>query len=614
MTAMPGLVRAEYTNGYEIGVGVSSFVGQARGSAIQWDSDPTGPTAGFSTDVAIDLATTQEDFFRSLGISAEVSASYGLGSVSAKTSYAESFKSTKLSSWIVVRVSVTQVYSQLGPHNRPALTPDALAILTGEGGALQFFQTYGDLYVAGIDAGAELLAVLQIDSTSDEAKQEVKASWDASYSGGFSAATKGEIDNVLSSAKTSSSKVFRCRVVGGPGGALPAQLTLEDLIDFGLKFPSTVTKENAVPLTVYLQDYRALYRPPGTHLSSPELDAAKALLSSVNGDIRALRAGSGAVQAILDHPERYTDTLADLHSRYQPAIDAIAAAIAAFTSLADTCVESFTNSDTPQVPPAPATPEIAVELPAANPDAVYAIFSALGLYGHDGLRLLVAGHDGQQAGAPVVLQTYDPDNPGQRWIRKELGDGRVQFVAGDTKEPIVGASADSGAPRLLFCGGAGITADATGAAWTATPYGGGDTWFIAAPDGVWSIKNRDGVNGTPIVIAAQDSALNDDQRWVFVPVGAPPPARPSGAEGVVLYADPNWTGVSRSFGPGGYDQGDLGTFDDAASSVRVPKGWTVTLYADPGFSGDSRQCTSDVEFLKEIGFDDATSSLKVSPP
>jgi catechol 2,3-dioxygenase-like lactoylglutathione lyase family enzyme len=528
MAAMPGLTHAEYTNGYDIGVGVSSFAGQARGNAITWDGDPGGPTGGFTTDAAITLATTQEDFFSSLGISAEVKASYGLGSVSAKMSYAQSFKSTKLSSWIVFRVAVSQVYRQLGPHNNPAFTADALAILASDGGALQFFQTYGDLYVTGIDAGAELMGVLQIESSSEESKQELKASWDANYSGGFSASTTGEVNKVLTSLKTTSSKMFRCHAFGGAPAALPKELSLEDLTARGLAFPDSVTTQNAVPLTVYLQDYRALYRPPGTHLSSPELDAAKALLAAINADLQTLKSANSTVQAILDYPERYVDTLADLKARYGPAQDAIQAAIVSFTGIADACVASFTNSDTPHAPDVPPAPTFSIELPPLNPDPAFAIVSALGS------PPLVIGTDGQQPTPHLVLRPYNADDPSQRWIRKDLGDGHFQLIAGDTKAPISGADDPSQAPLHLV----GSDANDAAGSWAAPSVGGGDACAISDASGkVFEVWDGKAQANTPICLAARSDT--DQQRWLFVPMGMPPRAvSPAGVSGAgALYID-----------------------------------------------------------------------------
>jgi catechol 2,3-dioxygenase-like lactoylglutathione lyase family enzyme len=528
MAATPGLTHAEYTNGYDIGVGVSSFAGQARGNAITWDGDPGGPTAGFTTDAAINLATTQDDFFSSLGISAEVKASYGLGSVSAKMSYAQSFKSTTLSSWIVFRVAVSQIYRQLGPHNNPAFTADALAILAGDG-ALQFFQTYGDLYVTGIDAGAELMGVLQIESSSEESKQELKASWDANYSGGFSASTTGEINKVLTSLKTTSSKMFRCHAFGGAPAALPKELSLEDLAARGLAFPDSVTTQNAVPLAVYLQDYRALYRPPGTHLSSPELDDAKALLAAISADLRALKSAGNTVQAILDYPERYTETLADLKGRYGPAQDAIRAAIARFTGVADACVASFTNSDTPHVPDVPPAPTFSIELPPLSPDPAFTIVSALG-----SPPPLVIGTDGQQPTPHLVLRAYDDGDPSQRWVRKDLGDGQFQLIAGDTKAPISGTGDPAQSPLHLVGGDA---ADAAGS-WIALPVGGGNTCAIGDATGkVFAVWDGKAQANTPICLAAKGDT--DQQRWLFLPVGMPPPAvTPAGVSGEgALYID-----------------------------------------------------------------------------
>ncbi|MCT9094244.1 hypothetical protein N4G70_36195 [Streptomyces sp. ASQP_92] len=55
--------------------------------------------------------------------------------------------------------------------------------------------------------------------------------------------------------------------------------------------------------------------------------------------------------------------------------------------------------------------------------------------------------------------------------------------------------------------------------------------------------------------------------------------------------------------------GDVG--NDAVSSVKVPSGWTVTLYADTGLKGASKSFTSDVSYVGD-DFDNAASSIKVS--
>jgi hypothetical protein len=74
MAAMSGLRGEDYFQGFELGIGISSLGLRVRGQAIQGTKAPE--TAGSDTSPSIDLATSQQDFFQSLGISAEVSGSY----------------------------------------------------------------------------------------------------------------------------------------------------------------------------------------------------------------------------------------------------------------------------------------------------------------------------------------------------------------------------------------------------------------------------------------------------------------------------------------------------------------------------------------------------------
>jgi hypothetical protein len=95
------------------------------------------------------------------------------------------------------------------------------------------------------------------------------------------------------------------------------------------------------------------------------------------------------------------------------------------------------------------------------------------------------------------------------------------------------------------------------------------------------------------------------------PTPTPTPA-PSG--GVVLFGSCSYGGWSASFPPGSYRISDIvarGGANDATSSLRVPSGFTVTLYANDNFSGASHVVTGDDSCLTGDGFNDVASSLRV---
>jgi hypothetical protein len=80
---------------------------------------------------------------------------------------------------------------------------------------------------------------------------------------------------------------------------------------------------------------------------------------------------------------------------------------------------------------------------------------------------------------------------------------------------------------------------------------------------------------------------------------------------VLLYADAEWSGASKEFGPGDYDWDDLGIGNDKLSSLRIAPGYQVTLYWDAGYGGSSIVLTQDIVNLKSVNFNDKTSSFKV---
>jgi hypothetical protein len=109
------------------------------------------------------------------------------------------------------------------------------------------------------------------------------------------------------------------------------------------------------------------------------------------------------------------------------------------------------------------------------------------------------------------------------------------------------------------------------------------------------------------------------------------PSDPGG--GVTLFSDTGFRGEQVTFAldvddllglRGGCDRGEdvepRFSWNDCASSIRIRPGWSVTVYEDTRFRGESRTFTADVSDLEDMrgpcgnDWDDCVSSLRVARP
>ncbi|GJD22210.1 hypothetical protein RIVM261_071660 [Rivularia sp. IAM M-261] len=79
---------------------------------------------------------------------------------------------------------------------------------------------------------------------------------------------------------------------------------------------------------------------------------------------------------------------------------------------------------------------------------------------------------------------------------------------------------------------------------------------------------------------------------------------------VVIYSDSEYRGISQELEPGIYDLDQLTIGNDTLSSLRVPPGMLTILYEQPGFTGQSKEFSSDTTYVGD-DFNDKTSSLEI---
>lgn len=85
----------------------------------------------------------------------------------------------------------------------------------------------------------------------------------------------------------------------------------------------------------------------------------------------------------------------------------------------------------------------------------------------------------------------------------------------------------------------------------------------------------------------------------------------------MVYRDFNYEGAWSSLPAGSYNLTQLaarGVANDDITSITVPPGWTVTMYENDNFSGQTLVRTSNDTFLAGGSWNDRVSSLVVTPP
>jgi len=87
----------------------------------------------------------------------------------------------------------------------------------------------------------------------------------------------------------------------------------------------------------------------------------------------------------------------------------------------------------------------------------------------------------------------------------------------------------------------------------------------------------------------------------------------SGGARVILYEDCSLMGNSAGLGPGSYDTRDMRIRNDAISSIRIPSGYSVTVFKDGGFRGQSQTYYSNV-YCMDGRWTDQVSSIIIRGP
>lgn len=100
--------------------------------------------------------------------------------------------------------------------------------------------------------------------------------------------------------------------------------------------------------------------------------------------------------------------------------------------------------------------------------------------------------------------------------------------------------------------------------------------------------------------------------FIMINLNALKPAQPSVP---TVYQDIDYGGRSQEYGPGSYTLSQMqkkGTTNDSISSIEIPAGFSVTLYKDDHFKGDSTVKSANDSTLVDNDWNDRVSSMVIT--
>jgi hypothetical protein len=239
-----GVANAWTTN--LLGRGYNGLSGELRDSCLTGDT--ASSTGGKRVNYSIYQAGSSEEFRKSVNLSAGATFGTGVWSVDAGVQYFQSVNRSRFVDHMVVRVDVAG----------PALSLER-AKLTNEANHLKrdpilFYRKCGNRFVRTLSIGGEFVAIVNIETTSQEERESLRATLTVIAKGYGSASTeyKQAIEQI-SHAYQKDIKIIR----NGLGESLP-NLDIPTLIQYSLDFPAKIDAMNGVPVALEQIDYRAV--------------------------------------------------------------------------------------------------------------------------------------------------------------------------------------------------------------------------------------------------------------------------------------------------------------------------------------------------------------------
>ncbi len=248
----------DYQFGHDVGVGVDDVSGALKGDAVVRTAPEEVTGAGGQNVVfAMEQIESTEELTDALSASAEVNGRYGLFRASAKFDFARSTATNSYSLFLLVSVSVTNSFRQM----RDVQLTAAAADLWRSGNADQFRDRFGDGYVHGLLTGGLYHGVLQIDTESEEEKEEISSELEAGYgglTGSFNA--KAQFGKLV--AKVSSKKSIKVRHLQIGGADSSVEVEADEMVQKATEFPTTVAGDRASPFSVLVKEYETVSNLP----------------------------------------------------------------------------------------------------------------------------------------------------------------------------------------------------------------------------------------------------------------------------------------------------------------------------------------------------------------
>ena len=445
--------KVDATQGFALGVGVATISGVRLGTAVSF-TEPK-PVQVWAQETKISLCATSEQVYSALDISVDTAASYGVASFSDKFGLAQSCDRLAYSLYLVVRAtkySPLTVPTDVALNSRTQQTPN----LDPQG----FVRQYGDKYVSGIVKGGEFAAVLAINTSSEEIKQQITNSLAVSAEAGeLSASVQNNVTQTLNKHSSQLHLTILTSIRGGAPNTVPVSQSATSLdpahpetatgqdvagiLTAARTFPDTVTDQNAWPLTAQLADY---YQLPGASElfryihSDRGLDGPFMVLAQLSLLRRQLVAQLGRVSAVLANPFGYVEPGAsvqtrftDLRAQLQEAIERLdrdsaeyADQVAGNGGAAGTVSPDTSRYLTKTVtwPTRPALPAYRIR---PVDQKLYISAPTTADNGSD-----PSAPARQPTDSPVLAEPH-PDDPRQQWLIPDLGTGRFTMQNAATR-------------------------------------------------------------------------------------------------------------------------------------------------------------------------------------